>query len=117
MVKNLIVSLLALCLFGCENDQKRPIWDGKVFSGDSETQSVVRKQTGESISCAESKFNDGIWISYRDFGCLFDLYINNIKEFVDASKVCTRPMSEDASDMHRLVEEYTAEKHRKMQEK
>lgn len=99
-------------LVSCGSPQVRPVWEGKIFDADHESQSVIRAQTGEQVFCFQPKFGEGVWISYRDLGCLFDQYINNVKEFSDPNKKCTRPPEDEGSDVKHIISTYSPDAHR-----
>lgn len=85
----LSLSINALLLTSsCGSNVPRPDFSPEIYSGDSFTASVYRAQANDRISCSNERIDEGAWISYRDIGCIYDVYIDNCKVFKDPQRKC-----------------------------
>lgn len=58
-----------------------PRWDGKIWSGDSQRQSIRRSQENEEIKASDPKFDQYVAISYADFRSFYDTYVLGCKQW------------------------------------
>lgn len=72
---NLSACLGVLFLNSCQHPGM-PVWDGKIWQGDPDSQSIVRTQANEMIYCSEEIFRDYVCVSLED---LQKLYANMLK--------------------------------------
>lgn len=83
------LSINALLLTSsCGQKVARPDFNPLIYPGDSSTASMYRAQSGDRISCSNERIDEGAWMSYRDIGCLYDVYIDNCKVFKDPKRIC-----------------------------
>lgn len=71
---SLFISFLVANLSGCA-PKSIPTWPGKIYAGDSQLQSVDRKQDGEIIPTNSKKFDDMLCMTYEDFNSFFKIYV------------------------------------------
>ena len=71
LTKTAIKLLLILGLAGCRSAP--PKVDLKIYAGDSARAGVTRKQSDETISCADPKIDELGCMPYEDIKKLFDL--------------------------------------------
>lgn len=66
MILKTLVILNLYCVNGCKHPDPPP-WYGKIFSGDSSQEAIVRAQSNEKIYCNDSNFNNYMCVTYEDF--------------------------------------------------
>lgn len=76
----IVVTLLILSINGCSSGPI-PRWDGKIWAGDSQRQSIRRSQANEEIKASDPEFDKYLAISYSDFRSFYDTYVLGCKEW------------------------------------
>lgn len=85
MSKSLILSLsLNICLVAgaCGHKPVIPTWSGKIYTGDSESQALVRKQDpNDVIKAASPEFNQVKCMTDSDFESFIQTYVFGCKDW------------------------------------
>lgn len=70
-----VLTALAAALAISSCNAKPPKWHGKIWAGDSRTQTIQRGQDAEEIACFDPRFDGYMCISYADFKTFYDTFV------------------------------------------
>ena len=85
---------LAVILGSCGHTPDGPTWNGKIWAGSSDKVGIERSQEKQVIQCGNPEFDRYIAMTYQDLGCIYEQYIQNVKEWKDPSRKCSGKISE-----------------------
>lgn len=80
--------LLAAAISSCATQIPRT--DVRFWAGDSGARGVTRSQDGQTLSCADPRFDLGLWMSYADFREFVRIYVLGCKEWDDSGPMISR---------------------------
>ena len=83
--------ILLLLLVSCGKPVPIPVWNGKLFVGDSQREGLVRAQSNEFIAANSPEFDKQISMSDEDFRSFYTTYVLGCKEWKDGTKLSLRP--------------------------
>lgn len=89
-MKNLILFTLFF-LVSCGDPKPIPVWNGKLFVGDSQRQGLSRAQSGEFISADSEQFDKYIAMSSEDFRSFYTTYVLGCQSWGQGTKLSLRP--------------------------
>lgn len=82
-----MATILLASLSGCASGGPIPKWDGQIWAGDSEHQSIRRSQEPDpaknEIKASDPRFNDYVAISYSDFERFYATYVLGCSKWKD----------------------------------
>jgi hypothetical protein len=78
-------------LVSCTNPKPIPIWNGKLFVGDSTKMGLSRAQSGEFVPADSEEFNKYIAMSDEDFRSFYTTYVLGCKSWGKDTKLSLRP--------------------------
>lgn len=73
-------TLLILSLFSASCASPIPKWDGKIYAGSHETESVFRN-VDDFIKCGSVMFDDMVCMSMDDFQKFVETYVSGCREW------------------------------------
>jgi hypothetical protein len=83
--------LAILLLTSCAKPKPIPVWNGKLFVGDSQRQGLSRAQSGEFIAADSEEFDKYIAMSDEDFRSFYTTYVLGCQSWGKGTKLSLRP--------------------------
>jgi len=71
-----------------------PVWNGRLYAGDSQKGAIVRAQSNEEISCVSSSFDDYLCMSYGDYKSFIKIYVDGCQAWDKDVKEYQRKLEE-----------------------
>jgi hypothetical protein len=87
--------IVALLLVSCSKPKPIPIWNGKLFVGDSQRQGLSRAQSNEFISADSEEFDHFIAMSDEDFRSFYTTYVLGCQSWGKKTKLGLRPYKQN----------------------
>lgn len=78
-------------LVSCSNPKPIPVWNGKLFVGDSLKIGISRAQSGEFIPADSEAFDKYIAMSDEDFRSFYTTYVLGCQSWGKDTKLSLRP--------------------------
>jgi hypothetical protein len=84
-------ALFLLILVSCGTPKPIPVWNGKLFVGDSQRRGLVRAQDNEFIASDSPAFDEQISMSRDDFRSFYTTYVLGCESWGEKTKLSLRP--------------------------
>lgn len=78
-----VILLCPLLMAGCPKNI--PVWNKKIYVGNSKTQTLDRKQDNEAIPSSDPRFDQYIAVRKDSYDCFVETYVSNCKEWTKQS--------------------------------
>lgn len=89
-------TLLALLLVSaCGKPKPIPVWNGKLFVGDSQRLGLSRSQSGEFVAADSKEFDKYIAMSDEDFRSFYTTYVLGCESWGKNTKLSLRPYKQN----------------------
>jgi hypothetical protein len=104
-VSNFIIFVLLFFLSVSCGTKPRPIpvWNGKLFVGDSQREGLVRAQSNEFIPSSSPEFDNHISMSSEDFRSFYTTYVLGCESWGDKTKLSLRPYKQNLDAVSKIV--------------
>lgn len=99
-MKYLIVLLL---LVSCGKPKPIPVWNGKLFVGDSQRRGLVRAQDNEFIASDSPEFDQQISMSKDDFRSFYTTYVLGCESWGKGTKLSLRPYKQNLDAVKKIA--------------